>query len=213
MIHEMRKLTIFLLACLTPLTVPPLSAQDDPGPLDPAAAERMSTKRLSGYLGMPLPVVEKTLALAQVRPGEVVYDLGSGDGRILITAAQRIAARGVGIELDPRYARLSLDKIRALGLDDKIQIIEGDVLEQDLSAADVVTIYMTPLGTFKLRPLLEKHLRDGARVVTCVYDIPGWKPASVIKALADDGKPYELKLYLISRQSRGASFSRFGSQR
>ena len=167
-------------------------AQDDVGPLEGAAAERMATRRLSGYLGMPLPVVEKALAFAQVRAGETVYDLGSGDGRIVIMAAQKFGARAVGVELDPRYARLSMNRIQALGLFEKVQIIEGDVLEQDLSAADVVTIYMTPLGTYKLRPRLEKFLRDGARVVTCVYEIPEWKPAAVTKVPGDEGKAYEL---------------------
>jgi predicted RNA methylase len=208
----MRELSYLLLFQLALSAGIPLCGQERLGPLDAAAAERMATKRLSGYLGMPMPVVEKALTLAQVRRGEIVYDLGSGDGRILIMAAQKLGARGVGIELDPRYARLSLEKIQALGLNEKIQIIEGDVLEQDLSAADVVTIYMTPLGTFKLRPLLEKYLRDGARVVTYVDDIPQWTPANVIKAQDDAGKSYELKLYVISRPTQGMSLSKFGTQ-
>ena len=209
----MRMIPLFWLLCLLLPTAMPVFAQEDLGSLDPPAAARMATKRLSGYLGMPLPVVEKALALAQVRPGETVYDLGSGDGRILIAAAQKFGARAVGIELDPRHVRLSIERIQALQLFEKIQIIEGDVLEQDLSAADVVTIYMTPLGTFKLRPRLEKCLRDGARVVTCVYHIPEWKPAEVVSVQGDDRKMYELQLYVITRRTEGVSFSRFSRER
>lgn len=187
-----------------------LLAQEDAVPFDPAGAERLATKKLSGYEATPPLVVEKMLELAQVRRGEWVYDLGSGDGRIVIMAAQKFGAHGVGIELDPHWVRLSVSKIQVAGLFEQVQIIEGDVLEQDLSAADVVAIYTTPYGTLKLRPHLEKSLKDGARVVTCVYHIPDWKPARTMSVRANGSKTYELKLYRMSRQSQGVSFSKFG---
>ena len=151
------QLLSLLAAVLLGLALPG-PAQDDLGPLEGEEAERINPKMLSSYAGTPLPVVEKMLELAQLRPEETLYDLGSGDGRILITAAQRFGARAVGVELDPRLCRLALERIRKLDLGPQVQIIEGDVLEQDLSAADVVTIFLTPYGIQKLRPVLELSL-------------------------------------------------------
>jgi precorrin-6B methylase 2 len=209
----MRKASLLFLLVLPLLLGVPALAQDEAGSLDPAAVERLAAKRLSGYEGTPPLVVEKMLELAQVRPREWVYDLGSGDGRIVIMAAQKFGAHGVGIELDPRWVRLSVHRIQEAGLFDQAQIIEGDMLEQDLSAADVVTIYTTPYGTLKLRPHLEKSLKDGARVVTSAYHIPEWKPARIVIAQGDGPKTYELKLYVMSRRNGGVSFSKFGRQR
>jgi len=198
------------------LTIPILSlalrlpAQEDLGPLEGEMAELFNRKMLSTYEGMPLPVVEKTLELAQVRPGERVYDLGSGDGRILIMAAQKFGAQGVGIELDPRLIRKSREAIQKQGLSHQVQIIEGDVLEQDLSAADVVTIYLTPYGLSKLEPHLKKFLHHGMRIVVCMNQLPGWTPTSSITALGADKRPYDLRLYVISRPGDWVSFSKFG---
>jgi protein-L-isoaspartate O-methyltransferase len=187
-----------------------LPAQEDLGLLDRDTAERVSSKTLSAFEGTPLPVVEKMLELAQVRPGERVYDLGSGDGRVLIMAAQKFGARGVGIELDPRLIRKSLEAIQKLGLGHQVQIIEGDMREQDLSAADVVTIYLTPYGLGKLEPHLKKYLHHGMRIVVVVDEIPGWKPTSSITVQGDNKRSYDLNLYVISRPGDWVSFSKFG---
>ena len=202
-----------LLALLTILILgtglrPP--AQENLGPLEGEMAELFNRKMLSTYEGMPLPVVEKMLELAQVRPGERVYDLGSGDGRILIMAAQKFGAYGVGIELDPRLVRRSLETIEKLGLGHQVRIIEGDILEQDLSAADVVTIYLTPYGLGKLEAHLKKYLHHGMRIVVVVDEIPGWKPTSSVTVLGADKRPYDLNLYVISRPGDWVSFSKFG---
>jgi predicted RNA methylase len=188
----------------------PGPAQDDLRPLEGEEAERINPKMLSSYAGTPLPVVEKMLELAQLRPEETLYDLGSGDGRILVMAVQKFGARAVGIELDPRLCRLSRERIRKLDLGPQVQIIEGDVLEQDLSAADVVTIFLTPYGIQKLRPFLEKFLHPGMRIVTRFDEIPGWKPTTSATVLAEDKKPYKLHLYVISKPSDWVSFSKFG---
>ncbi|MGA2630425.1 MAG: hypothetical protein ABSG54_09420 [Terriglobia bacterium] len=185
-------------------------AQDDLGPMDAAAKERFDAKMLSAYEGTPLPVVEKMLELAQVRPGELVYDLGSGDGRIVVMAVQKFGARAVGIELDPRLARRSTETLQHAALIPQARIIEGDVLEQDLSPADVVTVYMTPYGMGKLRSRLEKQLRPGARVVICVDQIPGWAPATVIQVAGGSGRTYRLTLYVIPKARDWASYSKFG---
>jgi predicted RNA methylase len=173
-------------------------------------AELFNRKMLSTYEGTPLPVVEKMLELAQVRPGERVYDLGSGDGRVLIMAAQKFGAQGVGIELDSRLIRKSLEAIQKQGLSHQVQIIEGDMLEQDLSAADVVTIYLTPYGLGKLEAHLKKYLHHGMRIVVVVDELPGWKPTSLITVLGDNKRPYDLRLYVISRPGEWVSFSKFG---
>ncbi len=165
---------------------------------------------LSAYEGTPLPVVEKMLELAQVRPNEVIYDLGSGDGRVLIMAAQKFGARGVGIELDSRYYEESRTRIWDLGLRDRIQMVNGDVLEQDLSLADVVTIYMTPYALWKLRPHLEKFLHQGMRIVTVVDEVPGWKPAATVIAQGDNLRSYRLSLYVVTQPGNWTSFSKFG---
>ncbi|MFB3921233.1 MAG: cyclopropane-fatty-acyl-phospholipid synthase family protein [Terriglobia bacterium] len=183
------------------------------GPLNPADSERLKMRTLSDWEGTPLPVVEKMLELAHLRPGEVIYDLGSGDGRILILAAQKYGARGVGIELDPRRCKLSRQKIDQLGLIEQIQIIQGDVLEQDLTPADVVTVYMTRYAMQKLTPRLDKFLRDGTRVVICVDELPGHKASQTVSVTAENHRTYELRLYDFSRQGGWTSFSKFGTPR
>lgn len=183
------------------------------GPLSPADAERLRARSLSDWEGTPLPVVEKMLELAHLRPGEIIYDLGSGDGRILIMAAQKFGARGVGIELDPRRCKLSLERIDRMGLSEQVQIIQGDVLEQDLSPADVVTVYMTRYAMQKLQPRLEKLLRDGTRAVVCVDELPGKKPTQSVSVTAENKRTYQLRLYVFSRQEGWTSFSKFGKRR
>lgn len=183
------------------------------GSISPADAARISARSLSDWEGTPLPVVEKMLELAHLRPGEVLYDLGSGDGRIVIMAAQKFGARAVGIELDPRRSRQSLDRIDRLGLSGQIQIVQGDVLEQDLSLADVVTVYMTRYAMQKLTPRLDKFLREGTRVVICVDELPGKKPTQSVSVTAENNRTYELRLYVFSRQGGWTSFSKFDEKK
>lgn len=207
----MRRSKLFwVLTALLVGTVSVLPAQDDLGPLDDASSQRLESKSISDFESSPFAVVEKMLELAQVRPNERVYDLGSGDGRIVIMAAQKFAARPVGIELDPRRCRLSREKIQRLGLRHQVTIIEGDVLEQDLSDADVVTIYMPPSAIPKLRSHLERFLHHGMRIVTSINEVPGWKPTLSTIALGEDKKAYKLTLYVISRPGDWISFSKFG---
>jgi SAM-dependent methyltransferase len=140
--------------------------------------------RLAPFVPSPQNVVERMLSAANVKPTDVVYDLGSGDGRVLITAAQRFGAKAVGIEISPKEAKASQERIRQLKLDDKIRIVEGDLLKVDLSEADVVTIYLLTKSNEMLRPNLEKYLKAGARVVSHDYEIRGWVPNRVEEAEA-----------------------------
>jgi cyclopropane fatty-acyl-phospholipid synthase-like methyltransferase len=124
------------------------------------------------------------LMAAGVKAGEVVYDLGSGDGRVLITAAQGFGAKAVGIEISPKEVQASLERVRRLKLENRIRVIEGDLLKVDLSEADVVTIYLLTKSNEMLRPNLEKYLKPGARVVSHDYEIRGWVPNRVEEAQA-----------------------------
>lgn len=135
--------------------------------------------RLAPYVPSPPNVVERMLEVANLKPGETLYDLGSGDGRVLITAAQRFRAKAVGVEISPKEIKSSTDQIRRLKLDNLCQVIEGDLLQVDLSSADVVTLYLLTTSNDLLRPNLEKYLHKGARVVSHDYQIRGWVPTKL----------------------------------
>lgn len=160
----------FVLACL------PASAQ----------APRYASK-LSPYVASPVRVVDRMLEMARIKPGETLYDLGCGDGRILIAAAEKYKAKAVGIEISPKLVARANASIEKAGLDGQAHAIQGDLLQADLTGADVVTIYLgTPLNE-QLRPRLEKYLKPGSRVVSHDYKVPGWKPVKVDKTEGGEG--------------------------
>jgi protein-L-isoaspartate O-methyltransferase len=136
---------------------------------------------LAPYVSSPQEIVDRMLELADLKPGEKLYDLGSGDGRILITAVTRFKAKAVGIEISDDLVNSTDARIRRLGLDNDAQVIHGNFLDVDLSPADVVTLYLATYANEMLRPNLEKELRNGARVVSHEYAVPGWKPKLVDK--------------------------------
>ncbi len=143
--------------------------------------QKFREESLAPFVPSPQAVVDKMLGMAGVKPGETVYDLGCGDGRILITAAQKFKARGVGVELSPELARRTHERIRELGLQDQIRIIEGNLMEVDLRPADVVALYLLTSSNQQLRPKLEASLKRGSRVVSHDFVIPGWQPSRVEK--------------------------------
>ncbi|HUQ90871.1 MAG TPA: methyltransferase domain-containing protein [Bryobacteraceae bacterium] len=143
------------------------------------SAQTNHTKSLAPYVPSPQAIVDRMLEAAQLKQGETIFDLGCGDGRILITAAQKFRAKGVGVELSPKLARLARGMIRQNGLQNTVSVIEGNLLEADLSTADVVTLYLLTESNSKLRPNLEKYLKPGARVVSHDFEIRGWKPVRV----------------------------------
>jgi SAM-dependent methyltransferase len=142
----------------------------------------------------PQIVVERMLSLAQTKPGEVVYDLGCGDGRIVITAAKQFKARAVGIEIRRDVYEKTLAHVASLGLSDQVRIVHGNALHYDLTPADVVTLYLLTSSNERLRPELEKSLRSTARVVSHDFEIRGWKPVKVDKLLVE-GRPHIIYLY------------------
>jgi cyclopropane fatty-acyl-phospholipid synthase-like methyltransferase len=124
------------------------------------------------------------LMTSGLKPGETIYDLGSGDGRIVITAALKYGARAVGVEISERLVRAANENIKRAGVEARVQIIQGHLLDVDLSEADVVTLYLLTSSNDQLRPNLEKYLKPGARVVSHDFQIRGWKPVKVERALA-----------------------------
>ena len=134
---------------------------------------------IAPYVGSPLPVVRQMLTLAELKPGEVVYDLGSGDGRVVIMAAQEFGARAVGIELRGDLVKQALNKVFELGLEGRVKILQSDLFNVDVSPADVVFLYLTTSANQKVKPKLESELRRGARVVSHDYEVLGWKPFRV----------------------------------
>lgn len=142
----------------------------------------------------PQEVVERMLTMAQVKPGELVYDLGCGDGRIVITAAQKFKARGLGIEIRRDVYETTLGKVASLGLTDQVRIVHGNALHYDLSPADVVTLYLLTSSNEKLKPVLTKYLKPTARVVSHDFEIRGWKAAQIEKMMVE-GRPHVIYLY------------------
>ncbi|HEX4230291.1 MAG TPA: class I SAM-dependent methyltransferase [Bryobacteraceae bacterium] len=150
---------------------------------------------LAPYVGSPQHAVDRMLAMANLKPGETLYDLGCGDGRILITAAQRYKIKAVGVEISERLAREAASKVRKQGLQNSIRIIHGNLLETDLSKADVVTLYLNNSANESLRPNLERYLRPHTRVVSYDYPIPGWKPIDTSDTEGHNGDTHTIYLY------------------
>jgi predicted RNA methylase len=131
---------------------------------------------IAPFVASPFPVVRHMLELAQLKKGEVFFDLGAGDGRTLIMAAKDFGAQAVGIELREDLAEKASTSIRELGLQDRAKIIQSDMFTVDVHAADVVFLYLTTSANEKVKPKLESELRSGTRVVSHDYEILGWKP-------------------------------------
>ena len=119
------------------------------------------------------------LRLAELKPGEVLFDLGAGDGRTVIMAAKTFGARGVGVELREDLAKKAMGTIHDNGLGDRVTIVNGDMFTVNLTSADVVFLYLTTSANEKIRPKLDAELKRGVRVVSHDYEIIGWKPLKV----------------------------------
>ena len=126
------------------------------------------------FVATPPEVVDAMLTAARVTSADVVYDLGSGDGRIVIAAAQKYGARGVGIEINPQLVAESNASARAAGVSHLVQFVQGDLFTTDFSAATVVVLYLSPSLNERIKPRLLRELRPGTRVVSHVYDMRGW---------------------------------------
>jgi SAM-dependent methyltransferase len=144
----------------------------------PAAAQGPGKKdNIAGpYVPTPWVIVDEMLKLAGIRADDVVYDLGSGDGRLVITAAKRYGARGVGIELQPELVALANESAKKEGVADRVKFIQGDLFETDIREATVVTLYLLPQFVTRLAPRFRSELRPGTRIVSHDYPLSPWKP-------------------------------------
>jgi precorrin-6B methylase 2 len=161
------------------------SVGGDPGDVLLAAgagAQSLPAKKPDvAFIPTPQPVVDAMLELADVKPTDVVYDLGSGDGRIVITAARKYGARGVGIELDPALVKQATQNAAAAGVSDKVQFVTGDIFTANISSATVVTLYLLQSINERLRPKLVRELKPGTRIVSHVFNMgPEWGPERTI---------------------------------
>lgn len=133
------------------------------------------------YVPTPTAVVNEMLRLANVQSNDMVYDLGSGDGRIVITAAQQRGARGIGIDINPERIREANENAQKAGVTDRVQFRQADLFETDFSDATVVTLYLLPDLNLKLRPKLLSELKPGTRIVSHAFDMGDWKPEKVVE--------------------------------
>jgi SAM-dependent methyltransferase len=150
---------------------------------------------LAPYVPTPKDVVDRMLKLAEVRAGDVVYDLGCGDGRIVITAAKEYGAHGVGIDIDPQRIRESKANAKKAGVEDLVQFLQQDATTADLSKATVVTLYLLPTSNTRLRPILTRQLKPGARIVSHMYDMDDWEPLKVEQFKDQSGRDRTLYLW------------------
>ncbi len=144
----------------------------------------VAQRNLAPYVTTPQDVVERMLTLARVGPRDVVYDLGCGDGRIVISAAQKFGARGVGVDIDANLINQAEANAKAAGVQRRVKFLVQDAMTVDLSEASVVTLYLLSSSNAKLRPLLTKQLRRGARVVSHSFAMGDWEP-EIIDSFTD----------------------------
>lgn len=163
-------LTIVLALCAVAISI---LAQDDDGP-----ARKLDV----WYVPTPPEIVDRMLDVANVRPGDVVYDLGCGDGRMVIAAAKKFGTRGFGVDLDPQRIREARANAKAAGVEQLVKFEVGDMFETDISEATVVMLYLLPELNRRLMPKLQSELRPGARVVSHDFDMgKDWPPEEYIK--------------------------------
>ncbi len=179
-----------LILCLGQLSMPARAAQSGQNLSNATLIKQVP------YVPTPQDVVEKMLELAKVTPDDVVYDLGSGDGRIVITAAQKFGAHAVGIEINPELFHESSDRVKKLGLEDRVSIVNEDMFNVSLSKATVVTLYLLTSVNEKLRPKLEHQLHSGTRIVCHDFHIPGWDADKVVEVNSENGVSHKLYLYV-----------------
>jgi len=151
------------------------------------------------YVPTPQVVVNRMLELAKVKPGETVVDLGSGDGRIMITAAKEYGARGFGVEIDPYLVQTSNEEAKRVGVADRVKFLKQDLFDTDFREADVLTLYLLPDVNIELRPKILSELKAGTRVVSHDFDMGTWLPDARETVPAPDktvGARKESTLYL-----------------
>ncbi len=184
-----RRAGVLALSCLVALVVAGFGS-----PRSLPAAPPAQAQSLAPYVPTPQDVVDKMLELAEVTSADVVYDLGCGDGRIPITAAKKYGARGVGVDIDPERIKESEANAKAAGVEQLVTFKLQDAMTVDVSPATVVTVYLLSSSNMKLRPILTRQLRPGARIVSHAFDMGDWVPLKVVNF--DDSSGWARTLYL-----------------
>ncbi len=138
---------------------------------------------IAPFVQTPLEVAKKMLDLSQIKRDELLYDLGCGDGRLIILAAKETGAKATGIELREDLIERARTEIKRLNLEGRVKVIQGNFFDVAISDADVITLYLTSSANERLRPKLEAELKRGARVVSHDFKVPGWKPSTVYNEL------------------------------
>ncbi|MEL9909066.1 MAG: protein-lysine N-methyltransferase [Desulfurococcus sp.] len=152
------------------------------------------------FVPTPYPVVREMLKLAGAGKDDVVYDLGCGDGRILVVAVKEFnVKKAVGIERDGERVKEAVRRINEEGISDKAMVIQGDFFETDISEATIVTLFLLTSVNEVLRPKFEKELRDGTRIVSHEFRIPGWKHEKMIEVKDDNSLTHVVYLYIKGR--------------
>jgi len=161
----------------------------------PGLAQKAKTEKLAPYFPTPYSVVEKMLELAEVKASDTVFDLGSGDGRIVVMAAEKFGATAIGVEFDDSLVTQSRMSIKRKGLDKKARIIAGDMMVQDYSSATVLTVYLLPTSNEKMLPILQKQLKPGTRMVCHDFEFSKLTPVKT-ETIEDDGEGRSHTLFL-----------------
>jgi SAM-dependent methyltransferase len=161
-------------------------------------ASQAQPERLAPSSATPPDVVDRMLTMAHVGSNDVVYDLGCGDGRIVIAAALKFRARGVGVDIDPALVARARADARAAGVADRVTFAVQDAMTVDVTPATVVTLYLLAASNVKLRPILTKQLRPGARIVSHNYPIGDWEPDKVDTFIDARGTMRTLFLWTIT---------------
>jgi len=160
-------------------------------------------KAVIRWVPTPDDIVDKMMELGGVKKGDVAYEPGPGDGRVLIAAVKKGAEKAVGIELDPKKVEEAKEAVKKAGLDKKITIIEGDALkDRDYSEATIVFLYMGNEFDALLAPILEKQLKPGTRIVSHRFLLGDWKPEKTIMVTGNDGDEYTLHLWVVKEKKK-----------
>jgi tRNA A58 N-methylase Trm61 len=160
-------------------------------------------KAVVRWVPTPDDIVEEMMKLGNVKKGDIVYEPGPGDARMLIAAVKKGADKGVGIELDPKKAAEAKENVKKAGLEKQITIIEGDALkDRDYSEATVVLLYMGNEFNNLLKPILEKQLKPGTRIVSHRFVLGDWKPDKTIMVMGADGDEYTLHLWTVKDKKK-----------
>ena len=167
-----------------------------------AQVTEQQSASLAPFVPTPQDVVERMLALAEVGPNDVVYDLGCGDGRIVITAAGKYGARGVGIDYDPKRITEAEANAKKAGVEDRVTFRQQDAMTVDVSPATVVTLYLLSGSNLKLRPILTKQLKPGARIVSHDFSMGDWDPLNKETLKDSEGRTHTLYLWKTDGQVR-----------